>query len=361
MSALSIVSHWRHCVAGLFPQLHKHQTHTLADLSFAVALAGDCRAGQVSPHVPTTATPASSRRRIERFLANRRFPETLAQCDLAQNVLLHWGGCTILLMLDETPKANDLRALCVRVAYRKRALPLAWVCYSPDELPERMPELIRTLLDQVRSCLPDGCEVVLLADRGLAWPLLVDYCHENGWHYVLRLQGTTRIRFPDGTEQAVRQLAPWKGSRWLGEGEVFKKAGWRGANVVATWEQDMKEPWLLVTDRMASLRHCRTYGKRMWVEESFRDDKSSGFGWGQSQVDDPEHASRLLAVLAVAMVLAISAGSQAVKSGRRRGLDGRCGNRLSITQVGLRWLRNTVLRNLQHWLRLARLYLYPKG
>ena len=36
-------------------------THALADLSFAVALAGDCRAGRVASHVPTTATPASSK------------------------------------------------------------------------------------------------------------------------------------------------------------------------------------------------------------------------------------------------------------------------------------------------------------
>jgi hypothetical protein len=282
------------------------------------------------------------------------------QCDLAQNLLLHWSGCTILLLLDETPKANDLRALCVRLAYRKRALPLAWACYSPDELPEPMPELVRTLLDQVGSCLPGGCEVVLLADRGLAWPVLVDYCHANGWHYVLRLQSSTRVRFPDGSEQAVRDLAPRMGSRWLGEAEAFKKAGWRGANVVATWQRDMKEPWLLLTDRRASLRHCQVYAKRMWVEESFRDDKSSGFGWDRSRVTDPAHASRLLAVLAVAMILAISVGTEAVKSGQRRSLDARCGGRLSVTQVGLRWLRTAVLRDL-HWLRLARLYLYPKG
>ena len=361
MSALSIVSHWRHTVATLAPQLHKHQTRALADLSFAVALAGDCRAGPVASYVPTTATPASSRRRFERFVANRRFPGVEAQCELAHNLLLHWGGCTILLLLDETPKANDLRALCVRLAYRKRALPLAWVCYSPDELPEPMPELIRTVLDRVRSCLPGGCEVVLLADRGLAWPLLVDFCRENGWHYVLRLQSSTRVRLPDGSEQAVRDLAPRIGSRWLGCAEAFKKAGWRGASVVATWQRGMKEPWLLLTDRRASLRHCRAYGKRMWVEESFRDDKSSGFGWGSSRVNDPEHAGRLLAVLAVAMVLAASVGSEAVKSGRRRNLDGRGAGRLSVTQVGLRWLRATVLRDLLHRPRLTRLYLYPIG
>jgi Transposase DDE domain len=360
MSALSIVSHWRHCVADLLTELHGHQTHTLADLSFAVASAGNCQAGSVAPYVPTHASVASSRRRFERFLANARLRDRPTQRLLASSLLRHWTGCTVLLLLDETPKANDLRAMCVRVAYLKRALPLAWVCYTPDAPPQRLPELIRSLLRQVRSCLPGGCEVILLADRGLAWPLLVDFCQESGWHYVLRLQSTTRVRFPDGSERAVRQLAPRKGSRWLGEGKVFKKAGWRGANVVATWERDRKEPWLLVTDRRASLRHCRVYGKRMWVEESFRDDKSSGFGWGQSQVNDPEHAKRLLVLLALAMVLAASVGTETIKAGRRRGLDPHVVRRLSVIQLGLRRLREALTHATPQRLKLDRLYLYPK-
>jgi hypothetical protein len=202
--------------------------------------------------------------------------------------------------------------------------------------------------------------VVLLADRGLAWPLLVDFCQESGWHYVLRLQSATRIRFPDGTEQAVRELAPRKGSRWLGEGEVFKKAGWRGANVVATWKRDRKEPWLLLTDQKASLRHCRVYGKRMWVEESFRDDKSSGFGWGQSRVNDPAHASRLLVILALAMVLAVSVGSESIKAGHRGRLDPHGVRRLSLVQLGLRSLRDALAHTTPERLKLDRLYLYPK-
>src|SRR5688500_16733819 len=124
MSALPIVSHWRHCVVNLLAELHKHQAHTLADLSFAVAAAGNCRAGSVAPSVPTLATPASSRRRFERCLANARLRDRPAQRFLATSLLRYWTGCTVVLLLDETPKANDLRAMCVRVAYVKRALPL---------------------------------------------------------------------------------------------------------------------------------------------------------------------------------------------------------------------------------------------
>jgi hypothetical protein len=360
MSALSIVADWRRCVANLMPQRHAHQTHALADFSFAVALAGDCRAGRVSPHVPTEARPASSRRRFERLLDNPRLRPRQAQRELARSLLAHWTGTTVLLILDETPHANDLRAMCVRVAYAGRALPLAWACYRPDEPPQPLPQLVRGLLRQVRGCLPQGCEVVLLADRGLAWPVVIDFCQQSGWGYVLRLQRHIKIRLPDGTERAAGQLVRRAGQRWYGEAAAMRAAGWRGAGVVAVWEAGMTEPWVLLVDEPGRLRHARLYAKRMWVEQSFRDDKSGAFEWGESAVTDPVHASRLLLVLALAMIQGASVGSASVRSGRRKHLDPRRGRRISVVQIGLRWLRTVVLHGLHQALRLARLYLYPR-
>ena len=361
MSANDIVQPWRNTVTQqLLPTLHGHQAKALADCSYAAALAGHCQAGRLASYVPTAAKPASSRRRFERLLDNPRLRPRLAQRALARALLRHWAGCTLLPLLDETPKANDLRALCIRAGYARRAVPLAAVCYPPAAPPRPLPQLVRSLLRQVKGCLPADVTVVLLADRGLCWPLLVDFCHEHGWHYVLRLQGQTRVRGPDGVERSARELAPRAGARWLGAAEVFKKAGWRGATVVASWQPGRKEAWLLLTDQPASLRHCRTYGKRMWVEESFRDDKGAGLHWEQSQVNEPTPALRLLLVLALALVLATSQGSAVRKRGWRRALDPHRRRRLSVVQRGLRWLRWAVHHGLYHLLRLERLYLYPK-
>jgi hypothetical protein len=121
--------------------------------------------------------------------------------------------------------------------------------------------------------------VVLPADRGPAWPTRGDVGAESGWHYVLRLLGQTRVRFPDGTDRSARELAPRVGRRWVGEAAAFRKAkaGWRGAGVMAMWVAGAKEPWVLLTDRRGSLRHARAYAKRMWVEESFRDDTGGAY------------------------------------------------------------------------------------
>jgi len=206
--------------------------------------------------------------------------------------------------------------------------------------------------------------VVLLADRGLAWPVRVDFCQASGWHYALRLQRHTRVRLADGRECSAGELAPRPGTRWWGEGSAFRDAGWRGAGVAAVGLDGMEEAWVVLADQPGRLRHLRWYARRMGVEESFRDDKGGAFEWGKSPVGDPTHAARLLLVLALALLLGTSVGGQGAKCGRRRQLDPRHGRngrrRVSGLQLGLRWLRVVVVRGIQILLKLGRLYLYPR-
>src|SRR5262249_30756086 len=103
----------------------------------------------------------------------------LALARLARALLAHLSSCTALLLIDETPRANDLRVLSVCVADAHRALPLAAPCYRPHTLPRPLLKLVRSRLRQVRGCLPAGLTMVLLADRGQCWLLLVDSCQAH--------------------------------------------------------------------------------------------------------------------------------------------------------------------------------------
>jgi hypothetical protein len=331
---------WRRQVQNdLLPDLHGHQSKALADLSFAMSNAQHCHSGQLAVAVPGDARPASVRRRLERTLANPRLDPDAAWAQLAHAATAAFVARPLVLILDETPNHNVLRCLKVTLAYRKRALPLACACYPLGGPSEPMPALVVGLLRRVAVCLPAGADVTLLADRGLAWPSIVDACRELGWHYVLRLQGQTRVRTADGRERSAAALAPTPGSHWWGPARVFKKAGWRTAQVAACWERGQDAPWLLVSDRPDGARVFRRYAKRPWTEELFRDEKSSGFHWDQSRVTDPEHAARLVLVMALATYLALALGSRVIQAGLRRGLESSRRRMLSLFQIGLRWLR----------------------
>jgi hypothetical protein len=339
MSASSMLRDWRRQVQqDLLPDLHGHRSKALADLSFAMTVVAHCRSGRLAVAVPGDARPASVRRRLERLLANDRLDPDSAWPQLARAVLGGFVGGPIVLILDETPNHNDLRCLKVTLAYRKRAQPLCCACYGLGAQPEPMPELIVGLFGQVAACLPAGAEVILLADRGLAWPSVVDACHELGWHYVLRLQGQTRVRIADGRECSVADLAPRPGQRWWGDAEVFKTSGWRAARVAACWERGCDGPWLLVSDRPDGPRLFGRYAQRVWTEELFRDEKSSGFHWDESHVTDPGHAARLVLLMALATYLALGLGSRVIQAGLRRFLESSRQRMLSLFQIGLRWV-----------------------
>jgi hypothetical protein len=227
-----MVRQWQQTVKlKLLPTLHAHQAKALGLISWTMALAGSCCAGAVAPLAPAgTAKPASVRRRIERLLANPRLDAVAAMLELARSILRDWGGGrSLLLVLDETPKANDLRCMRLSVAYRKRTVTLLSICYPPDRPPMPLPRLVRWMLRQVAACAPADADVTLLADRGLCWPTVIRQCRRLRWHYLLRLKGDTRVRLTEGRETAVSDLAPRRGTRFFGRacGSSRRPAGWQ--------------------------------------------------------------------------------------------------------------------------------------
>ena len=347
-----ILRSWTRCLKeDLLPGLHGHQVKAVARLSLGMALARHCCGSIVSLAVPARgAKPASVRRQQERLLANRRLSPQRAMEQMSRHLLSNWSAPRLLLILDETPKGDDLRVLKLSAAFHKREVALAAVCYRNGALPEPMPRLVAGLLRRAGRLLSrvanPNLRVTLLADRGLCWPVVVQLCRQLGWHWVLRAQHATRLRLADGSERSLGELVRRPGDQWTGSGKVFKKSGWTSADVVACWPEGGKEPWLLVTDGHASFRCCRSYCTRTWCEESHRDHKSGGLQWQQSRVHDPGHAAQLFLLIVLAVLLAIALGRQMIKRGRRRDLDPHRQRRLSVFQLGDRWLLACVYRQI---------------
>jgi len=252
-------------------------------------------------------------------------------------------GQTLWLARDETHQGHAeagarLGMLAVRLCYRERAIPLAWICYRPGEAQASFPVLIGRLLAEVAALVPPETCVVLMTDRGLSWPSLLDQCRRLGWSCLCRVQGSTRVETADGTCGPIRDRAPRPGTRWRGRGRAFLKAGWRDVAIVAIWRRGDADPWLLVTDLDPTWTRCAQYRHRMDAELSFRDDKSAGFDWDASRVRDPAHMDRLLLVLHLAACFVLAQGLFVLHHGFRSVLERPDRRDLSLFSLGLRWL-----------------------
>lgn len=320
-----------------FPSLHGHQIKALSGAALAMISAGHCQLSRMALIGLSEATVPSCERRWQRLVANDRLDPEVLIASWARAVLADVTEVT--LMLDETPKHNDLRAMKLSRQIHGRAIPVLWSCYKPDALPMSQDRLVINLLEQADSALPTGAKPTLLADRGLSWPKVLDFCVEHKWHYVLRAQAQTRVKLDDGRELRFGDLTSRQGIKWCGSARVFKKAGWRRSNIVAYWQPDTSEPWLLVTDLPASRHRCRQYCKRMRIEQAFRDEKSHGFYWNSSRIQDPKHATRLLLIMAIAMRHLIYLGLRLIRTGLRKLLERRDRRTLSVFQLGLRFVQ----------------------
>jgi hypothetical protein len=352
MSVHPSVSVWSATLNQLLPGICLPVRKAMASFSVAMVLARHCFSTRIASSVPTSAAVASSRRRFERLLANPHLDDERVTAELVRSFARAWPGRPWTVIIDETDKDERVRSVQVLLAYKRRAIPLAVRAYRPNK--RGRPALILHLLKLIRDNLPADTAVTVVADRGLSWPALLRFCQKGRWHYVLRVQSQTSV-WPDGARAYSRADAfiPAREHKpFACRARVFKVAGWCDCWFTAVRAKGAKEPGLLVSDEPGAWRQYRRYGQRPWCEEAFRDEKSSGFGWRQSRVDDPAHATRLLVVMMLAMLLCLAIGSRLVKRGLRRLLDPHGPRLWSYFMLGLRWMSHVFASPVQNRLPL---------
>jgi hypothetical protein len=221
------------------------------------------------------------------------------------------------VIIDETAQAEHLRVLTAALWYRGRAIPLAWICW-PGQTPQTIGywERCRTLREQVAQVLPAGARVVVVADAAFGNPAFTDLVTIHGWDWVVRVQGQTRWKDRQGREARIDDQVTQHGDRWKGRGQVFKKAQWRTASIVALWGRRHKRPLFLVSSLPLGWDLLALYRQRAAIEALFRDWKTMGWHWEDSQVRDMEHQEHLLLGLAFATLITLVLGTQAAERER---------------------------------------------
>ncbi len=156
--------------------------------------------------------------------------------------------------------------------------------------------------------LPAGVIPLVQADRGIGTsPAGVRSVCALGWQFLFRVQATTQFR-ANGQERALRQLVNAPGQHWTTTGQVFKKAGWLPATVHVIWAVGYHAPWCLITNCPAT-GDGWLYAQRYWQEAGFRALKSDGWQWHTSRIWSPDHANRLMLVMALATAGTLTLGS----------------------------------------------------
>jgi hypothetical protein len=319
------LSQWSETVSTAFPNLSGPQAKVLALWSYGMVLAKSCGITLVCAALAlqTGCAEASLLQRLREWCyaakdkrGNNRRELEVCTCfaPLLRWILSWWSSdeARLALALDATTLKKRFTVLCISVAYRGCAIPVAWKLVGAEEKGSWQPHWMG-LLNHLRDTVPAGWTVIVMSDRGLYAPWLYAKIVELGWHPFMRInkQGHFRPR-GEGKFRSLATAAPEVGSVWCGQVDCFSQETSRlQCTLLARWDEGYEEVWLIVTDLGPTQASAVWYGMRSWIEGGFKDTKRGGWGWHQTKMVDAERAERLWLAIAVATLWVVSVGGEA--------------------------------------------------
>jgi len=222
----------------------------------------------------------------------------------------------------------------VGIAYRRRALPLAWTWVRCRKGHSTTKKQI-ALLSYVRSLLPDGVKVSLVGDSEFGNTLLIEYLDGWKWDYALRQPGDHLV-MPYG--QTAGQRLDSFGLKpgylvWLGR-TVLTRASAYPTRLVLYWQLGQPSPWFLATNLPCPQAAIRLYRRRMWIEEMFGDMKGHGFDLEDTCLRDFLRLSRLTLAVCLLYSWLVAIGEHVLVTNQTHEIDRTDRRDLSILRLG---------------------------
>ena len=330
----------------------------LALLVIGMYLAQSVYLTKIANKLPVHAKKLSLADRLRRFLRNAAVKVNAYYEPLLTPLLQAVAGKEVLLIIDTTKVGPWHRALVVTLAYRGRALPLAWSVH-PGTSGNVVVTAQVALLERVYQLLPLGTTVTLVADSAFDSTDLLLWLRAHGWHFVIRQKKRITVR-PEDEETwfALRTVLIQPGETiTLGRCWLAKSSPFGPVWVVLHWKKGEDEPWLLVSDEGESRLILRLYRKRAWIEAMYRDMKSKGFDLENTRLAQPERIERLLLGIAIVYLWFVALGSWVVKNSYRSLLDRPDRRDLSYFRLGWDWLDDRLRQGFSFHLRFLPYYL----
>jgi len=331
---------WKTRILELRPGQRITQVRAFVWLVVGIYLSRSVCLSRIAGKIPGEAKLTSATRRLNRLLDNpairvREWYEPIARQWLEAQIR---NIGEIHLIVDGTRIGFGHQLLIVCLAYRKRAIPIAWTWVRQVRGHSGAGRQL-ALLAYVRNLLPKEAAVFLVGDCEFGPVEVLRQLDKWHWFYVLRQKSDTCVW--------LNKLNDWNtfgsfvqkagGSVWLGHGYLTSKEIYP-TNLLIHWKVGEDQPWCLATNLPDPKMALNLYSLRMWIEEMFGDFKKHGFDLESTMLRHFMRLSRLTLAVALLYVWLISVGGRTIRDGLRHLVDRVDRRDLGIFQVGLRFI-----------------------
>jgi hypothetical protein len=295
---------------------------------------------KVADKIPGTACLPSLTRRMRRLLDNPAIQVRDWYAPLAKAFVQRRAAGEIRLIVDGSKVGFGHQLLLVAIAYRRRAIPLAWTWVKSSRGHSTVHKQ-QALLTYVHGLIPAKSRVLLVGDAEFGEVDVQKLLKKWRWRYVLRQKGRYLLQQQGQRHfQRLDSLVQKPGqSQWLEACLLTAKYAYP-ANFLAYWKPGEKDPWLLATNLTGPQATRQAYARRMWIEETFGDLKSNGFDLESTHLRHFLRLSRLTLAVVLLYVWLVAFGSRVIKAGQRYLVDRSDRRDHSIFRIG----RNMVER-----------------
>jgi hypothetical protein len=246
---------------------------------------------------------------------------------------MRWLGLaagTPTVLVDWTGLPNGFHCLSASVAFQGRSVPLYAEVHPEAKLGNRRVEI--RFLANLATILPADCRPIIVTDAGF----YTEWCDEverYEWFFVVRIRNQTKCQLSEDQRWVpVKDLYRLASARPRSLGQIRltrTKPRWRrlvlvqkpsrrgrspskgNTTTAKKHRRKAKEPWVLATNLTTPPRHVvNVYGRRMQIEQNYRDLKDTRWGWSleHSQSRSAERFAVLVLVAILAMFIVLLAG-----------------------------------------------------
>ncbi len=348
MSSVRQLYHeWAEQLSRLFDWKRPEHGKVLAWLMVAICVGKDVCLERLGVHLPREAKPESVGQQFRRWLKNQAIDARLIYDPVARDVVRNLRCRRLRIQIDRVQIKRRQNVLMMSVSYRKRAIPLAWICL-PHRGSSRYSQWVE-LLDYLETLLADDMSVIILADREFGSVERLRYVVKKGWEYAIRLKANVECYDPAWGQPfdwlPLNALAPAVSTHYALTDIKITKA-------------QLYPIHLACAHSPQPIQALKEYRRRFGCEELFSDLKKRGFNWEDSLIRDPARFSRLILALALLTVFLVSLGRQVRLQRCDLEMTSPAHRRhLSLFQTAHRWLQ----RHLAHDRLPSLLSFHPLG
>jgi hypothetical protein len=326
---------WRERLAQLAPNECQTRLANMLWLVVGLYKARSVYLSMIARQFPIRAKKLSLVRRLERFLDNGavRVREWYTPVAIGLLKAASSGG-EVHLIIDGTKVGSRHQLLMLSLAFRRRALPLAWTWLRTSSGHSTAHKQL-ALLSYVQKLMPVGVQVSLVGDSEFGNVALLRQLDDWGWDYALRLKGTRRF-WPYGTRSLYRldRQKPKPGTMWwLGRVNLTATNPYV-TNLVLYQARGEDTPWYLATNSPSPHGALRLYRRRMWIEEMFGDMKGHGFDLEATRLGTFLRLSRLTLAVCLLYLWLVATDEHVIATNQAGEVDRNDRRDLSIFRIG---------------------------